>query len=95
MVDVFLRKMRLQVEKHNKQYILTQGIVSAVFAEWQTGQQAVAQALKGGAGLPSLSPPFFSKQHDQDIDCEKFQSFSQTKYLSPCWSNSEPILLSF
>jgi hypothetical protein len=74
MVDAFLKKMRLQVEKHNKRYILTRGIVRSVFAEWQTGQ-VVAQVLKGGDGLPSLSAPFFSKQHGCEIDCEKFSKF--------------------
>jgi hypothetical protein len=64
MVEAFLKKMRMQIQKHNKRYILlTRDIVHSVFAEWQTGQ-AVAQVLKGGEGLPSLSPPFFSNQHD-------------------------------
>jgi hypothetical protein len=55
MVEAFLKKMRLQIIKHNKRYILTRSIVRSVFAEWQTGQ-TVAQVLKGGEGLPSLSP---------------------------------------
>jgi hypothetical protein len=71
MVEAFLKKMRLQVQKHNKRYILTPGIIRSVFAEWQTGQ-VVAQVLKGGDGLPSLPPPFFSQQHDREINCEKF-----------------------
>jgi hypothetical protein len=52
--------MRLQVEKHNKWYILTQGIVRSVFAEWQTGR-AVAQFLKGAKRMSSLSAPISSK----------------------------------
>jgi hypothetical protein len=49
-------------------------IVRSVFAEWQTSQ-AVAHLLKRGKGLPSLSPPFFSNQHDREINCEKFCQF--------------------
>jgi hypothetical protein len=74
MVEAFLKKMRLQIIKHNKRYVLTRSIVRSVFAEWQTGQ-AVAQVLKGGKGLPLLSPPFFSNQHDREINCEKFCQF--------------------
>jgi hypothetical protein len=76
MVEAFLKKMRLQIIKHNKRYVLTRSIVCSIFAEWQTGQ-AVAQVLKGGEGLPSLSPPFFSNQHDREINCEKFYQFLQ------------------
>jgi hypothetical protein len=37
-VEAFLKKMRMQVQKHNKRYIITRGIVlRSVFAEWQTG----------------------------------------------------------
>jgi hypothetical protein len=74
MVDAFVRKMRLQIEKHNKGYILTQGIMRSVFAKWQTGQ-AVAHFLKGGKGMPLLSAPFFSKEHNREINCEKFSKF--------------------
>ncbi len=74
MVEAFLKKMRLQIIKHNKRYILTRSIIRSVFGEWQTGQ-AVAQVLKGGEQLPSLSPPFFSNQHDREINCEKFYQF--------------------
>jgi hypothetical protein len=74
MVEAFLKKMRLQIQKHNKQYILTRAIIRSVFAEWQTGQ-VVAQVLKGGDGLPSISPPFFSKQHGREIKCGKFFQF--------------------
>jgi hypothetical protein len=52
--------------------------VRSVFVKWQTGQ-AVAQFLKGGEGMPSLSAPSFSKQHDQAIDCEKFFKFLKDK----------------
>ena len=82
MVEAFLKKMRLQVQKHNKRYILTRGIIRSVFAEWQTGQ-VVAQVLKGGEGLPLLSPPFFSKQHDQEINCEKFLEFLKNEIPPP------------
>jgi hypothetical protein len=51
-----------------------QGIVRSVFAEWQTGQ-VVAQVLKGGDRLPSISPPFYSKQHGRMINCEKLLQF--------------------
>jgi hypothetical protein len=64
----------MQVQKHNKRYILTRGIVCSVFAEWQTGQ-VVAQVLKGGDGLPSISSPFYSKQHGRMINCEKLLQF--------------------
>jgi hypothetical protein len=74
MVDSFFRKMRSQVEKHNKRYLLSRSIIRSVFAEWQTGQ-AVAQVLKGGDGMPALSAPFFSKQHGREIDCVKFSKF--------------------
>jgi hypothetical protein len=74
MVDAFVRKMRSQVQKHNKRYVLTRSIVRSVFADWQTGQ-AVAQLLKGGE--PSLSVPFFSELHDREINCEKFYKFIQ------------------
>jgi hypothetical protein len=36
-----------------------------VFLEWQTGQ-TIAQFLKGGE--PSLSAPFFSELHGQEIE---------------------------
>jgi hypothetical protein len=74
MVSAFLTKMQTQIRKHNKRYLLTRNLVRSVFSEWQTGQ-AVAQFLKGGA--PSLSPPFFSKIHGREIDCEKFFKFLQ------------------
>jgi hypothetical protein len=74
MVEAFLKKMRHQIMKHNKRYVLTRSIVRSIFAEWQTGQ-AVAQVLRGGEGLPSLSPPFFSNQHNREINCEKFSQF--------------------
>jgi hypothetical protein len=78
MVEAFLKKMKLQIIKHNKRYVLTRSIVRSVFTEWQTGQ-AVVQVLKGGKGLPSLSPPFFSNQHDREINCEKFCQFLRNK----------------
>jgi hypothetical protein len=77
-----LKKMRMQLQKHNRRYLLTRGIVRSVFAEWQTGQ-AVAQVLKGGVGLPSLSPPFFSNQHNREIDCEKFHQFLKDEIPLP------------
>jgi hypothetical protein len=72
MVSAFLTKMKTQIRKHNKRYLLTRNLVRAVFSEWQTGQ-AVAQFLKGGE--PSLSAPFFSALHGREIDCEKFFKF--------------------
>jgi hypothetical protein len=68
----------LQVQKHNKRYVLTRSIIRSVFANWQTGQ-AVAELLKGGKGIPLLSAPFFSKQHNQEINCEKFFKFLKDK----------------
>ena len=68
--------MASQVRKHNKRYsILTKHLVRGVFAEWDTGQ-AVAQLLKGGnEEMSALLKPFFSKQHEREIDCEKFARF--------------------
>jgi hypothetical protein len=74
MVEVFLKKKRSQVQKHNKRYVLTQSIIRSVFANWQTGQ-VDAQLLKGGE--PSLSVPFSSELHDREINCEKFYKFIQ------------------
>jgi hypothetical protein len=81
MVEAFLKKMRLQIQKHNTQYILTRAIIGSVFAEWQTGQ-VVVQVLKGGDGLPSISPPFFSKQLRREINCGKFFQFLVDKIPS-------------
>jgi hypothetical protein len=68
-------------------------LICSVFAKWETGQ-AVAQFLKGGnKEMSSLTAPFFSKQHDQEIKCETFSSFYKPISHSPCWSNSKPILL--
>jgi hypothetical protein len=78
MVEIFLKKMKTQVQKHNKRYILTRSVIRSIFAEWQTGQ-VVAQVLKGGDGLPLLSAPFFSKQHNCEINCKKFYKFLQDK----------------
>jgi hypothetical protein len=39
----------------------------------------VAQVLKGGERLPSLSVPFFSNQHDREINYEKFCQILQHK----------------
>jgi hypothetical protein len=36
MVEAFLKKMRLQIIKYNKRYVLTRSIVRSIFAEWQT-----------------------------------------------------------
>jgi hypothetical protein len=74
MIEAFFKKIQLQIIKHNKIHELTRSIVRSVFAEWQSGQ-ALARVLKGGEGLPSLSPPFFSNQHDREINCEKFCQF--------------------
>ena len=82
MVDAFLKKMRMQVQKHNKRYILTRGIIRSVFAEWQTGQ-AVAQVLKGGEGLPSLSPPSTPNSMTERSVARSFRSSSGMKYPQP------------
>jgi hypothetical protein len=75
----FLKKMASQVRKHNKRYLLTKHLVRGVFAESETGQ-AVAQLLKGGnEEMSALSKPFFSKQHEREIDCEKFARFLRDK----------------
>jgi hypothetical protein len=75
MATSFLKKMASQVRKHNKRYLLTKHLVRGVFAESETGQ-AVAQLLKGGnEEMSALSKPFFSKQHEREIDCEKFAKF--------------------
>jgi hypothetical protein len=67
----------------------------SVFAEWQTGQ-VVAQYLKCGKGMPVLSTPFFSKQHNWEIICEKFSKFLQDKIpltvLEQCLNNPAIIL---
>jgi hypothetical protein len=77
MVDAFVRKMRLPVQKHNKRYILlTQSIIHSVFANWQTGQ-VVTQLLKGKTS--ALSASFFSELHGREINCEKFYKFMQDK----------------
>jgi hypothetical protein len=56
-------------------------LIRSVFAKCKTGQ-AIAQLLKGGdEEMSSLSKPFFSKQHDREIDCEKFSKFLQDKIL--------------
>jgi hypothetical protein len=79
MVSSFVKKMASQVRKHNKRYLLTKHLVRAVFAECQTGQ-AVAQFLKGGnEGMPSLSAPYFSEMHNQEINCEKFMLFLKSE----------------
>jgi hypothetical protein len=79
MMTSFLRKIASQVKKHNKRYLLMKHLVRGVFAECKTGQ-AVAQFLKGGdEAMPSLSESFFSKQHDREIDCQKFLKFIEEK----------------
>jgi hypothetical protein len=79
MATSFVRKMSSQVRKHNKQYLLTKHLIRSVFAERETGQ-AVAQLLKGSQeAMASLSGPYFSRQHDREIDCEKFAKFLRDK----------------
>jgi hypothetical protein len=47
-------------------------LVKSVFAKWESSQ-AVAQFLKGqNEAMMSLAESFFSKQHHQDIGCDKF-----------------------
>jgi hypothetical protein len=75
MATSFLKKMASQVRKHNKRYLLTKHLVRGVLAELETGQ-ADAQLLKGGnEGMSALSRPLFLKQHEREIDCEKFARF--------------------
>jgi hypothetical protein len=90
MATSFVKKMASQVRKHNKRYLLTKHLIQSVFAERETGQ-AVAQLLKGGnEEMTALSKPFFSKQHEREIDCESLQDSFATKFYSPCSINFEP-----
>jgi hypothetical protein len=76
-VRTLIRKMILQVRKHNKRYIQSSKLIRGVFSEQPTGQ-VVAQFLLNHRRdnlPPVVTQSFFSEAHGREIDLVKFSQF--------------------